>query len=171
MHPLECRLERSGIPAFSGNHGVYSVVSFDVAMRLARERLKSIRKRYPSLTHLIVVGHSLGGLIALELYLEGAFRGLQVRLLTLGSPFQGTWAALLGWPFSRTARDMIPFFRRRPAAFEVAVPFLSIAGATDLLAPPARCQHPDADFLVFDTDHAGLLFRKEVFTEIRRFCQ
>ncbi len=170
LHPLEERLERAGTPAFSVNLGVHSAHSFERALHLTNQRLVGIRERYPALTHLDVIGHSMGGLVGLDLLHQGAFAGLSVRLVTLGTPFRGTWAALLGIPFSQSAREMVPFWRRQPSLFDLDIPFLSIAGDEDVLAPPSRCRHPDAENYVVQADHAGLLFRKEVFQLIHTFC-
>lgn len=169
LSPLETRFERSGVPAFSVNHGVYSAMSFGIAKEIAWSRIALLRERYPRLKSLDLVGHSMGGLIALGLIDDPVCMGLRLRLVTLGTPFHGTWAALLGCAVSRSAWQLLPFNRPRPRLFDVSVDFLSIAGDVDVLAPPARCRHPDADNVVVRADHAGLLFRKHVFQTISAF--
>jgi len=68
---------------------------------------------------------------------------------------------------------MLPFWSKyrnldiKPCARKI--PFLSIAGEYDVLAPPAQCHHPEATNIVVPSDHAGLLFRPEVFERTHTF--
>jgi triacylglycerol lipase len=97
-----------------------------------------------------LVGVSQGGIIALY-YLKLLSGGPRVRrLVTVASPFDGTWAPLagllgapvLGW-VSRGVWQLIPGsgllgeIRKAPAVAGVEVTTIAIEG--DLIAPPSRC--------------------------------
>lgn len=176
VRPLEWRFDRAGIPAFSFNLGLSSVLPIRVIVRLLRRRIDRVRNRFPYLRRIDIVAHSMGGLIALEAVNAGVFDGLEVRLVALGSPFSGTWAALMAGILPGAA-EMLPVhprnWKRNPVrrgnGAGSHVPFLSIAGTNDLLAPPDRCQHPNAEYRLMTVDHTGLIFRKDVFNEALAF--
>lgn len=172
LSPLGQRFERMGIPAFSLHSGLYSLLPFAENRRLLIQRVYGIRLRFPKLTELYIVAHSMGGLVALEAIDDGAFDDIAIHVVTLGTPFRGTWSALLGCPFAPSAYELVPIhprYRREPSISRRKLRFLSIAGRYDALAPHGRCVHPAAERLVLPTDHAGLLLRKDVFHAVHRF--
>lgn len=172
VRPLERRFERAGIPAFSFNLGLVSALPRKTVVRLLRHRIERVRDRYPWLSRLDIVAHSEGGLIAEEALRAGVFDGFEVRFVALGTPFSGTWAALLAAPLPG-AMEMLPihpFSRRsRENGLASTIPILSLAGELDFLAPPERCRHPAAEYKKLPVDHAGLIFRKSVFREALAF--
>lgn len=182
MLPMELRFERAGTPAFTFDLGLYSTMPFAYIARRLIKVIRQMREEHPSLKRLGIVAHSMGGLIAELLVtnadehrdlLNGLFDGLEIRLVTLGTPFIGTWAALMGCPIAFSAFEMLPVhprYRERSGLRQrVEVPFLSIVGEHDILAPPERCAHPDAEWYPMKTDHAGLILRKDVFRIARNF--
>ncbi len=118
-----------------------------------------------------LVAHSMGGLVS-RFYLQelGGARRVD-RLITLGTPHQGTHAA--NFIPSALVRQLLPegpFIRHlnslpAPDGLQAT----SIVAGRDLLIQPvhaARC--PFGDAVHFDDlGHVELLFRPEVFTEIR----
>ncbi|HWR00085.1 MAG TPA: hypothetical protein VN397_04560 [Candidatus Methylomirabilis sp.] len=173
VRPLEWRFDRAGIPAFSFNLGLSSVLPIRAIVRLLRRRINWVRDRYPYVRRVDIVAHSMGGLIAIEAIRTGVFDGFEIRLVTLGSPFAGTWAALMAGVLPGAA-EMLPLHPRfwrgpRNDAALPDIPFLSIAGDSDFLAPPERCRHPAAEYKRMPVDHAGLIFRKQVFQEALSF--
>ncbi|MDJ0868808.1 MAG: alpha/beta fold hydrolase [Myxococcota bacterium] len=117
-----------------------------------------------------LVAHSMGGLVA-RFYLQqlGGARRVD-RLITLGTPHQGTHAA--NFIPSALVRQLLPdgpFIRHLnslPAPDGLRV--TSIVAGRDLLVQPvdaARC--PFGEVVRFDdAGHLELLFRPEVFAEI-----
>lgn len=180
--PLEERFERAGIPAFSFNLGLLSALPHRTIVRLIRRRIERVRNRFPWLMRLDIVAHSMGGLIAEEALRAGVFDGFdEVRLVTLGAPFRGTWAALMAAVLPG-ATEMLPIHPRRRrngvtppnrgrtnGAAAPIRPFMSIAGTFDLLAPADRCRYPAAEYKPLPVDHVGLIFRKDVFEEALAF--
>jgi hypothetical protein len=166
MHPMSVWCEREGLPAFRFNIGFHTMVSFGHVRGLLVKRIGSIRERFPWIRRLDLVAHSMGGLVSLHRDVSAALRGLESQLVTLGTPFRGTWAALIGCGVSRSAFELLPLhgWMGLPPV-PAGVRLLSIAGSYDLLAPPERCEHPAAVYQEFPVDHAGLLIRKKVFYE------
>lgn len=89
--PLRARLERE-----AGWFGAFEYPSLGDPARLAARLLDHLRALPPEAERVLVVGHSLGGLIA-ALALEAD--GLPERVAGLGticSPLNGTWTSKLG---------------------------------------------------------------------------
>lgn len=167
MLPLELRFEHEGINAFTFDLGLYSTLPFFVIVRRITQVIGMVRSLYPELRRLDIVAHSMGGLIAEMLITGGHLDGFDTRLVTLGTPFMGTWAALMGCTISFSAYEMLPVHPRyreqNGSRKRITAPFLSIAGDYDILAPAERCRHPDALMMDMPVDHAGLILRKKVF--------
>ncbi len=117
-----------------------------------------------------LVAHSMGGLVArCYLQLLGGARRVD-RLVTLGTPHQGTHAA--NFIPSALVRQLLPespFLRHlnaQPPPDGLHV--ISVVAGRDLLIQPiasARC--PFGESVHFDDfGHVELLFRPEVFAEI-----
>lgn len=117
-----------------------------------------------------VVAHSMGGLVA-RFYLQqlGGARRVD-RLITLGTPHQGTHAAT--FVPSALVRQLLPegpFIRHLNALPPPeGVQVTSLVAGRDVLVQPldsARCPH--GEVLHFDDlGHVELLFRPAVFSEI-----
>ncbi len=118
-----------------------------------------------------LVAHSMGGLVA-RFYLQqlGGARRVD-RLITLGTPHQGTHAAnfvpsalvrqlLPDSPFIRHLNELPP-----PGALQVS----SIVAGRDILVQPTEAAScPFGETIRFDElGHVELLFRPRVFSEIR----
>lgn len=172
LGPLEKRFVRIGVSVSSLNTGLYSACSFGITKRLLEQKIRRLRNRHPALRRLDIVAHSMGGLVAHDIVGSDVVHGLDLRLVTLGSPFRGTWMALAGCLFSPSAAELLPIhprYRRADPSLRPSFPFLCIAGGYDVLAPPERCFHPGAELLILPVDHAGLLLRKDVFLAIASF--
>src|SRR3989344_2724994 len=150
MRPLEWRFERAAIPAFSFNLGLTAALPIPVIVKLLRRRIERVRDRFPYLRRMDIVAHSMGGLIAQAALMAGLLPGAAEML-----------------PIPPHIRKRHHVQRRNGTG--PRVPFLSIAGEHDLLAPPERCQHPAAEYKLLPVDHAGLIFRKDVFNEALAF--
>ena len=172
MVKYQTLFHRDGIRAYTVNTGLYSAMSFGVAAELVVRRIRRIREERPGLMRLALVGHSQGGLLGYDLLSHDVRHGLECCLAAVGTPFRGTWAALLGAWCSPSAFQLLPVhprYRADPSLRRMKDPFRIFAGAEDLLAPPERCRHPDARTIVFPTGHTGLLFEKRVYAAVRDF--
>lgn len=171
MHRLASRLQAAGHA--TGIIGYRSIVgSTQAAVRVVRERLRGGPP-----TH--VIGHSLGGLMALEAL--RAEPSLPVaRVVCLGTPLAGSGVArtlsrhaLLALYLGRSEALLRAGCAGRPGGVEVGM----IAGSRQrgLGALVARFQEPHdgtvavaetrapwlADHVVIDASHSGLLFSAE----------
>lgn len=137
-----------------------------IALRLKREIDAHVRGG-----RIDLVAHSLGGLVA-RFYLQqlGGARRVD-RLITLGTPHQGTHAA--NFIPARLVRQLLPdapFIRHLnslppPEGVDVT----SIVAGRDLLIQPvdaARCPF-GRDLLFPELGHLELLFRPEVFAAVQ----
>lgn len=116
-----------------------------------------------------VVAHSMGGLAALYYARRlGGWRRLR-RLVLLGTPVGGTpWAALgaLAAPLGAGGVQMLPGsdlldeLRSRPDP--PGARLVTIAGARDWVAPPARAEISGAVNLVMPCNHSGLVVDADV---------
>jgi len=173
MNSLLERFRKEGYHADSFGFGLKTLFPLEIMRRAFISKMQKIRAQHPDLERVYLVPHSMGGVVASDLLEHMVFEGLEVRLVTLGTPFQGTWSALIGSFWSIGAIELLPILRQYKAAVDalprIKVPFLSISGDGDYISPPETCSHPDAINVVVSTDHAGLLVEDEVFPLIVRF--
>jgi triacylglycerol lipase len=113
---------------------------------------------------LILVGHSMGGLVARS-YLGTYGTGRVKRLVTLGTPHRGTLLARLG-P-GACARQMRPgstFLENLADAEQLGIPVLTIWSKADqLVVPPESSRLAGAEERVLpDTGHMALAFSSVV---------
>src|SRR5262245_40351082 len=95
MFMLERRLARDGLCVFSFNLGSFNTRDIRASAFLIHRKIESILLQTP-VRKIDIVGHSMGGLIGLY-YVKKLGGHEKVRkLVMLGTPQKGTWAALLG---------------------------------------------------------------------------
>jgi pimeloyl-ACP methyl ester carboxylesterase len=121
-----------------------------------------------------VVGHSLGGLIArYHVQKQGGDRRVD-RLVTLGTPHQGSlWAHVLPTPLVRQLRPGSPTLRTldEPAP-DCRTPLTAIYSDLDQVVVPTssgRCEHPDLavrNVLVRGVGHMSLPIHRAVVDEV-----
>ncbi|NCG22117.1 MAG: hypothetical protein GWP91_24135 [Rhodobacterales bacterium] len=102
-----------------------------------------------------IVGVSLGGLIGLWWLKHLGGHARAERFVAVGSPFRGTWVALLGIAtlglVSKGAWQMVPNSKLiRELAGPSPVPTTIISMTGDHMAPPERCRLPEAKTVVLD---------------------
>lgn len=173
MYNFERRLAREGVPVFSFSFGNLNTRDIRDSARELAEKIERLQAPLPGL-RITIVGHSMGGLIALY-YIKrlGGFRHVQ-RLITMGTPYQGTWAGLLGvatlGAVSRSVWQIIPgsdFLRdlmHDPLPPETR--FYSIRALDDLLCPFDRAFLPGARDIVVPFGHASLVVSDIVYQKI-----
>lgn len=114
-----------------------------------------------------VVAHSMGGL-AVRAYLRRFGTGRVAKVITLGTPYQGTWLARLG-P-GRNAREMRPrsSWLKELQASAIDVPLVSVWSVHDeIIAPQDSSRLGGArEEVVFALGHFALVFSRRVLAVI-----
>lgn len=150
------------------------------AERLAR-KLERLCARH-GVERFNIIGHSKGGMVARYMVARHAVGTRVGTLITLGSPFMGAPAALLGaitlGLVSRSIWQLLPFSRFVRNLYRLPIPsgtrMVSISSTHDRLAPALMCQVPVAlaapgmihNYVVSGVGHTGLLVHRAVFNII-----
>lgn len=126
-------------------------------------------------SELILVGHSMGGLVSLCYALTMAPPGFVSKIITIGSPLQGTHVAKIG--LGKAAREMergssfvkelellskgttIPIYHIGTKTDQIVIPYES----SFYPGPKKRC------LLLSDIGHASLLFSKRVANQLAKW--
>ena len=157
------------------NYGLLTSDVHDAAVRFGRQ-LEEVRRAY-GVERVAVVGHSLGGLIA-RYYVQRLDGAGQVHsVVTLGTPHQGSYSALLLRPLP-IARQLLPgsavLEALREPAPDCDTRFVAFWGDRDPLVLPwrnAQLHHTDLlveNILVPGAGHLALTVHPEVLATIRR---
>src|SRR5438132_14427600 len=95
MYIMERRLNGDGICVFSFNLGSLNTRDIRQSAFLINRKIEAILAQTP-VKKIDIIGHSMGGLIGLY-YVKKLGGHEKVRkLVMMGAPVRGTWAALLG---------------------------------------------------------------------------
>jgi pimeloyl-ACP methyl ester carboxylesterase len=124
-----------------------------------------------------IVAHSMGGLIALYYIKKLGGHRLIRKLICLGSPFRGTWAATLGAAlFGLVSKGVWQMLPRSSFLTELhqtgsthKTQIYSIAAQNDTVCPPRSCFLKGAVNRILPLGHASLVMDKRVFETILSF--
>ncbi len=165
-HPWLARLQREGRPFIAVNLSpIFGRIEDAVpTIEAAVSRMAEATGLPP-----LLVGHSMGGL-ALRAWLAGCGSPARVhRLVTLGSPHQGTWTARFG--HSPNARQLqigsawLQALNRRAEDRRRFVCFYS--NADNMVFPPSHAGLPGADNRLLEgLAHVQMLFRPELMEAV-----
>jgi triacylglycerol lipase len=168
LHLLERELSRRGHVVMSFSFGPVNLGDIrDSAAHVAR-KVESIIAQ-TGVSHVDIVGHSMGGLVGLYYVKRLGGRHRVRRLVLLGTPTRGTWSALLGLitaPLGLASLQLLP---RSPFLRELAdtpmppgVDVISIGALRDWLAPVASTALEGVRHFSLPTGHSGLLVDDDV---------
>ncbi len=123
---------------------------------------------------LILIGHSMGGLVASWYALKLAKRGQVTHLITLGSPLHGTPVARIAiGPNGREIEPNSPLTQELLASIEEnrEIQFYHIGTETDFLVIPGKSSiiEQNRHDLFRDIGHTALLFSKSIPRLIKEF--
>jgi len=174
MMPMERRLEREGLCAFSFNLGLLNTRDIRASAFLVHRKVEAILEQAPSIKRIDIVGHSMGGLIGLY-YIKKLGGHEKVRkMVMIGTPHRGTWAALAGVLFlglvSESAWQLLPFsdflmeLQRGPLPPEVE--YFSIAAERDWICPISSTYLRGAHLVTVPYGHAGLVMSEEICDKV-----
>jgi triacylglycerol lipase len=160
------RLEARGLgPIFTINLGYpfKSICTYAEKVKLEVDSISKITGR----KDLILIGHSMGGLISCWYGTQMAPPNTVTDIITIGSPFYGTPVARIG--LGANAREMephSPLLERLldAVATHPSLRFYHIASKTDqLILPGASAALPQHEHVIYeDIGHASLLYSQRV---------
>jgi triacylglycerol esterase/lipase EstA (alpha/beta hydrolase family) len=181
LHPLEEFLRKNGRDVVTLDLGFFNVQDIRKSARLLNFKIERIMDEYFSkhdFEKIDIIGHSMGGLIGLYYVKNLGGHRIVNKLITLGTPFSGTWVAAaglfpVGW-FSRGVWQMLPtssFIKNMQEHEERAheTEIVSIAGKYDSVIPPEACHLQGAINEVIPVGHTGLVMDEKIYKSILDF--
>jgi pimeloyl-ACP methyl ester carboxylesterase len=170
MYPLERRLVEDGFCVFSFNLGTFNTRDIRRSAFLIHRKIEAILAQLP-VDRIDIVGHSMGGLIGLY-YVKHLGGHPKVRkLIMMGTPHGGTWAALAGVAtmglLSASSWQLLPgsdFLRELARGpLPSSVEFTSLAAIRDWVTPFPSTRLEGAHAVSVPLGHSSLVVSDEVY--------
>ena len=174
MYPLVQRLWRDGFTVFSESLGLLNTGDVRRSAATVAEEVERILERTGARA-VDVVAHSMGGLIALY-YVQQLGGAAHVRkIISMGTPYQGTWAGLVGVAalggLARGTWQILPgsqlLAQLRQGGLPAGPRFYNIRARGDTLCPFEKSRLPGATEIVVPLGHASLVMSRAVYRRIR----
>ncbi len=173
MYMLERRLVADGFVCVSFNLGTLNVRDIRRSAFLIHRKIERILAQTPS-QKIDIIGHSMGGLIGLY-YVKKLGGHTRVRkLIMMGTPVRGTWAALAGvvtlglW--STSSWQLLPRSRFLDELAQGPIPpgveVSTIAAARDWVVPLTTTRMPGANAMTVPLGHSSLVVSEEVYRRV-----
>lgn len=173
MYMLERRLVQDGFVCVSFNLGTLNVRDIRRSAFLIHRKIERILAQTPS-QQIDIIGHSMGGLIGLY-YVKKLGGHARVRkLIMMGTPVRGTWAALAGimtlglW--STSSWQLLPRSRFLDELAQGPVPpgveVHTIAAVRDWVVPLASTRLQGANAMTVPLGHSSLVVSEEVYRRV-----
>ncbi|HEY3354434.1 MAG TPA: alpha/beta fold hydrolase [Polyangia bacterium] len=174
MFLLERWLTDEGLCTFSFNLGMLNTRDIRASAFLVHRKVEAILEQAPHVKRIDIVGHSMGGLIGLY-YVKKLGGADKVRkLIMVGTPHRGTWAALGGIMalglLSESSWQLLPHssflteLERGP--LPEGVEYFSIAAERDWICPLSATYLRGAHLLTVPFGHAGLVVSDVTYGKI-----
>ncbi|HWM88833.1 MAG TPA: alpha/beta fold hydrolase [Kofleriaceae bacterium] len=173
MYPLERRLADEGLCVFSFNLGALNSRDIRASAFLIHRKIESILSQ-TSVHRIDIVGHSMGGLIGLYYIKKLGGQARVRRLVMMGTPVRGTWAALAGVAtlglWSKSSWQLLPRSRFLDELSQGALPpevdIFTLAAVRDLVCPLPSTRLRGATSVTVRMGHSSLVVSEEVFSRI-----
>ncbi|HKE13668.1 MAG TPA: alpha/beta fold hydrolase [Kofleriaceae bacterium] len=173
MYPLERRLADEGLCVFSFNLGALNSRDIRASAFLIHRKIESILSQ-TSVRRIDIVGHSMGGLIGLYYIKKLGGQGRVRRLVMMGTPVKGTWAALAGVAtlglFSKSSWQLLPRSRFLDELSQGPLPpdvdIYTLAAVRDWVCPLPSTRLRGATSVTVRMGHSSLVVSEEVFSRI-----
>src|SRR5512137_59511 len=174
MLRVERRLEQEGLCTFSFNLGLVNTRDIRASAFIVHRKVEAILEQAPHIKRIDIVGHSMGGLIGLY-YIKKLGGHEKVRkLVMIGTPHRGTWAALGGvvmmGALSESSWQLLPYssflveLQKGPLPPEVE--YFSIAAERDWVCPLSSTYLQGAHLVTVPFGHAGLVMSDEIYEKV-----
>jgi triacylglycerol lipase len=173
MYMLERRLVQDGFVCVSFNLGTLNLRDIRRSAFLIHRKIERILAQTPS-QKIDIIGHSMGGLIGLY-YVKKLGGHARVRkLIMMGTPVRGTWAALAGvmtmglW--STSSWQLLPRSRFLDELAQGPIPpgveVHTIAAARDWVVPLSTTRLSGASATTVPLGHSSLVVSEEVYRRV-----
>jgi pimeloyl-ACP methyl ester carboxylesterase len=173
MFPLERRLAAEGFTVISFNLGALNSRDIRASAFLIHRKIESILQQ-TSLDRIDIVGHSMGGLIGLYYIKKLGGHARVRRLIMMGTPVTGTWAALAGVAtlglWSKSSWQLLPRSRFLDELSQGPIPpgveVYTLAAARDWVCPLKTTRVRGATAVTVPLGHSSLVISEVVFARI-----
>lgn len=173
MYMLERRLVEDGFVVVSFNIGTLNVRDIRRSAFMIHRKIERIMAQTPG-QKIDIIGHSMGGLIGLY-YIKKLGGHARVRkLIMMGTPARGTWAALAGvvtlglW--STSSWQLLPRSRFLDELHQGPIPpgveVTSIGAARDWVVPLQTTRLAGANAVTVPLGHSSLVVSEEVYRRV-----
>jgi pimeloyl-ACP methyl ester carboxylesterase len=173
MYMLERRLVEDGFVVVSFNIGTFNVRDIRRSAFMIHRKIERILAQTPS-QKIDIIGHSMGGLIGLY-YVKKLGGHARVRkLIMMGTPVRGTWAALAGVAtlglFSTSSWQLLPRSRFLDELAQGPIPpgveVHTIAAARDWVVPLNTTRIAGATATTVPLGHSSLVVSEDVYRRV-----
>lgn len=173
MYMLERRLVDDGFVCVSFNLGTLNTRDIRRSAFLIHRKIERILAQTPS-QRIDIIGHSMGGLIGLY-YVKKLGGHQRVRkLIMMGTPVRGTWAALAGVAtlglWSTSSWQLLPRSRFLDELAQGPLPpgveVTTIAAARDWVVPLDTTRLHGANATTVPLGHSSLVVSEEVYRRV-----
>jgi pimeloyl-ACP methyl ester carboxylesterase len=173
MYPLERRLADEGLCVFSFNLGALNSRDIRASSFLIHRKIESILSQ-TSVRRIDIVGHSMGGLIGLYYIKKLGGQARVRRLVMMGTPVKGTWAALAGVAtlglWSKSSWQLLPrshfLDELSQGPLPADVDIFTLAAVRDWVCPLPSTRLRGATSVTVPMGHSSLVISEEVFSRI-----
>ena len=178
MYLLENRLRADGFCVFSFNLGTFNSRDIRRSSFLIRRKIERILEN-SSWDRIDVIGHSMGGLIGLY-YIKKLGGESRVRkLVMIGTPIRGTWAALAGVAtlglWSTSSWQLLPRSRFLDELSQGQIPpqveVFSVAAARDWVCPPNSTRMRGIRSIIVPMGHSSLVVSPMVYERLAQILR
>lgn len=173
MYMLERRLVDDGFVVVSFNLGTLNVRDIRRSAFLIHRKIERILAQTPS-QRIDVIGHSMGGLIGLYYVKKLGGHSRVRKLIMMGTPVRGTWAALVGvmtlglW--STSSWQLLPRSRFLDELAQGPMPpgveVHTIAAVRDWVVPLPTTRLSGAAATTVPLGHSSLVVSEEVYRRV-----
>ncbi|MGE0546589.1 MAG: esterase/lipase family protein [Kofleriaceae bacterium] len=173
MYVLERRLVRDGFVCVSFNLGTLNVHDIRRSAFLIHRKIERILSHTPA-QKIDIIGHSMGGLIGLYYVKKLGGHSRVRKLIMMGTPIQGTWAALAGvmtlglW--STSSWQLLPRSRFLDELSQGPMPpgveLHTIAAVRDWVVPLPTTKLTGASATTVPLGHSSLVVSEEVYQRV-----
>lgn len=165
-------------------YGPIFTINLGSPFQSIEEYAERIKRKTEIITHqtgnkqILLIGHSMGGLVCAYYAAHLAPKGSVKAVITMGSPLLGTHLGVIGWgECAKQMRFHSPFTRHLSEIIKnnEEIPFYHLASSTDLMIRPphsAWLNCPQSNCYIYeDLGHISFLYSPQVINKLIELCK